>query len=73
MTVLTVTVNPKTFEEDYDGFVKLLETLNKLKLNATCDFNEKAVNKFSEESKTRTALKQFDDVRTPNSVYSKAS
>jgi len=73
LTVLTVTVNEKTFAEDYEGFTKLLETLKKLKVNATCDWNEKAVNQYAAKSKVATALKQYDDLNTPQSVFSKAS
>ena len=73
LTVLTVKVNEKTFAEDYDGFNKLLETLKKLKVNASCDWNEKAVNQYAAKSKVATALKQYDDLKTPQSVFSKAS
>ena len=73
LTVLTVTVNPRTFEEDYEGFTKLLETLKKLKVNASCDWNEKAVNQYAAKSKVATALKKYDELKTPQSVYSKAS
>ena len=73
LTVLTVKVNEKTFAEYYDGFNKLLETLKKLKVNASCDWNEKAVNQYAAKSKVATALKKYDELKTPQSVFSKAS
>ena len=74
LKVLEVTVNPKTFEEDFEGWEKVVNYLKKLKCKeVSFTWNEKEVNQFTKETKARTAEKEFDERRTPNSVFSKAS
>ena len=74
LKVLEVTVNPKTFDEDFYSWEKVVNYLTKLKCkDVSFTWNEKEVNQFTKESKARTAEKEFDDRRFPNSVVSKAS